>query len=292
MLRAFFIKVLLSLFAYIPLPLLHKLSPYLSKILQHSHLRAIKTCKQNIALCYAEKTPEVQQQLIQQSLQHSLMTLLELGHIWLRKHEYSLSLIKSIENQALFEQYRDQALILLTPHLGAWEFTGLYVGSQRRLTGLYKPPKLKNLENLLKQARQRSGAQLVPTTPLGIRQLFKALKNQEAIGILPDQEPRLGSGEFAPFMQQSAYTMTLIHRLVQKTKAKVLLTYAERLPNAQGFKIVYQAPPPAIYAADQAQALRALNQAIENCLSTCPAQYQWTYKRFKRRPQNLPSIYD
>ncbi len=292
MIRSAFIKSLLYLCAYIPLPYLQSLSQFLARRLSSSQLRAVHTCKANIALCYPELDARAQQVLVEQSLAHGFTSMLELGHIWLRHPRHSLSLVKAVENPELFAQYQDQPLIMLTPHLGAWELAGLYASSQRQITSLYKPPKLAALDNFIKTARERGSAHLVPTTPHGIRQLFKALKKAEVIGILPDQEPRLGSGAFAEFKGQPAYTMSLIHRLVQKTKVKVLLCYTQRLPDGQGFHIIYKQPPEAIYSDDEKQALSALNQAIESCFVDNPEQYQWTYKRFKRRPDGLSSVYD
>ena len=288
--RTALIKGLWYCLAWVPLPYLQRFSVYLAGLFYTRSLRAVNTCKQNIALCYPDKNPADHALLVRASLAHSFMGMLELGHIWLRPLAYSLSLIKYVENQALVEQYQGQAVIFLTPHFGAWELAGLYVGHQQQLTSLYKPPKLAGMAALLCQLRERGGGKMVPTTPYGVRQIFRALKTRAAVGILPDQEPRQGSGVFSAFMGQDAYTMTLIYRLLQKTGAKVLLAYAQRLD--VGYKLVYQQPPAAIYADDEADAVAALNQAIEACIKTCPEQYLWTYKRFKYRPPGQASIYD
>ena len=38
-------------------------------------------------------------------------------------------------------------------------------------------------------------------------------------------------------------------------------------------------------------AVIALNQSVEECVNDCPEQYQWEYKRFKRRPAGLSRLY-
>ena len=43
------------------------------------------------------------------------------------------------------------------------------------------------------------------------------------VGILPDQQPKAGEGEFAPFFGKPALTMTLLGRLAQRSGAQVLL---------------------------------------------------------------------
>jgi KDO2-lipid IV(A) lauroyltransferase len=57
-------------------------------------------------------------------------------------------------------------------------------------------------------ARQRPGLQTAPTNLSGVKQLIKALKKGEAVGLLPDQVPPRGMGVMAPFFGREAYTMT------------------------------------------------------------------------------------
>jgi KDO2-lipid IV(A) lauroyltransferase len=71
----------------------------------------------------------------------------------------------------------------------------------------------------------------------------------------------------------------------------VVFCYAERLPNGEGFSIHYLPAPDGVGAADSLVAAEALNRGIENCIRRRPDQYQWSYKRFKRRPAGAPSVY-
>ena len=62
-----------------------------------------------------------------------------------------------------------------------------------------------------------------------MRQLFKLLNGGGVVGILPDQQPKAGDGEFAPFFGVQALTMTLLGRLAQRTGATVLFAWCERI---------------------------------------------------------------
>jgi KDO2-lipid IV(A) lauroyltransferase len=115
------------------------------------------------------------------------------------------------------------------------------------------------------------------------------------VGILPDQVPNeAAAGIFSPFFGVPAYTMVLVFRLVQKTGALVLFTYAERLSQGGGFHLHFQQASPMINSAQVEISVRALNQGVEQCVQTCPSQYQWNYKRFKRHPngEKSKSCYD
>ena len=48
---------------------------------------------------------------------------------------------------------------------------------------------------------------------MGGRTLLKTLRQGGAIGILPDQVPNLGEGEWADFFGNPVYTMTLASKL-------------------------------------------------------------------------------
>ena len=135
------------------------------------------------------------------------------------------------------------------------------------------------------------GAKLVPTDASGVRALFQAAARNEMIGILPDQDPGAQGGVFAPFFGLQTNTMTLLPRLMQKTGATVIISYAQRLPRGQGFHLHF-VPLPAVSDPDDIQAIAtALNQGVEECIRQSPAQYQWSYKRFKTRPAGEVGFY-
>jgi KDO2-lipid IV(A) lauroyltransferase len=104
------------------------------------------------------------------------------------------------------------------------------------------------------------------------------------IGILPDQQPKAGEGQFAPFFGTPALTMVLLSRLAQRTGATVLFAFAERLPNGAGFRIHILPAPHGIADDDLPTAVAALNRGVEDCVCIAPEQYQWAYKRYSIRP--------
>nr|HPM56662.1 lipid A biosynthesis lauroyl acyltransferase [Thermomonas sp.] len=120
----------------------------------------------------------------------------------------------------------------------------------------------------------------------GVRTLLKRLQKGGVVGILPDQQPKAGEGEFAPFFGKPALTMTLLGRLAARSDARVLFAWCERLPDTSPprFALHVQAAPEAVGDADPAHAVAALNAGIEAIARRDFAQYQWTYKRYTLRP--------
>ena len=177
---------------------------------------------------------------------------------------------------------RRRGIIFLTPHLGCFEITAQYYAWRAPatvpLTALYRPPKMKAVEALMLAGRARPNLRLASADLKGVRVLLRALKQGEAVGILPDQAPGVGEGEWAEFFGRPAYTMTLAGRLAASSGAQTILAFAERLPRGRGYHL-HLAPMPAALPGESPA--RTLNRALESLIRLCPAQYGWGYNRYK-----------
>lgn len=293
---AFFICNLLRFIALFPLPTVHAIATYIGRWLaRQTHWRIVQTTHTNLRLCYPHLSDVERAQLAQESLIETCKTSIELGALWLWSKTKLQDLVQQVTGEAYLQQALQQGrgVILLTPHLGAWEMAGLYASIHYNIVSLYRPPKQAGLHTFIQRGRQRLGAHLVPTDSKGIRALFSSLKQGNLAGILPDQVPvKANAGVFAPFFNVPAYTLLLVARLAQKTQAPVIFTFAERLPQGAGFRIHFLPAPTEINAMDVETATTALNQGITTCIQQCPAQYQWSYKRFKRRPEGQADVYN
>jgi KDO2-lipid IV(A) lauroyltransferase len=158
------------------------------------------------------------------------------------------------------------------------------------MTILYKPAKIAGLNTLIAGARARAGAELVATDRQGVVRLTRVLQQGGATGILPDQQPKEG-GVFAPFFGHQAYTMTLASKLAARTSAVVLFIFTKRLPKGSGYELFCLPADAEIADADTQVATAALNRSVEQCVRLAPEQYQWEYKRFRKRPEGEPSFY-
>lgn len=209
----------------------------------------------------------------------------ELPRLWLGR---------PVPVQWMGAQHVDEALALgrgvlfLTPHLGCFEIApqayAQRYGQAQPMTVLFRPSRQAWLREVMRTARERPGLATAPTTLAGVKQLIKALKKGESLGLLPDQVPPLGMGVWEPFFGRDAYTMTLAVRLAQQTGANVLMAWGERLPWGRGYRVHVQ-PLPAALPLENAQAVRAINAALESLIRACPQQYLWGYARYKEPRQ-------
>lgn len=291
--RKTFITGLVRLTAALPLRPVHAIGAFLGGLLAWIPNDLRRVAARNLALAFPEWPTAERYRLLRRNLMETGKGMLELGPLWLWPGERVLALVQGAVagEEALAAAVRQQqGAILLTPHLGAWEMAGLYYSSRHPLTILYRPSRL-GLDELSRQGRGRLGGKVVATDPSGVRALLTALHNGEVLGILPDQDPGDEGGVFAPFFGITTNTMTLVSRLALKTGAPVFLTWAERLPRGQGFKLHLRALPDVTTAASVEASVAALNRGVEAAIRTLPAQYLWTYKRFKTRPPGEPKLY-
>jgi Kdo2-lipid IVA lauroyltransferase/acyltransferase len=287
------LKGLFYFLGHLPLRINHTLGGLIGWLLWLLPTREKNTTCINLAKCFPEKSQEWRNDIARKSLIETGKTLTESPVLWYASKERIRSLVTGISEMQTVDRAIDlgRGAILVSPHIGSWEMTGLYSASLYPMTSLYQKPKIKELDQLLKQARQTTGSTLVPTTPGGLKQLNRALANRECIGILPDQEPKGAGGVFAPFFGIQAYTMTLLTRLASAQKTPIIFSFAERLPKGKGYNFHIVVPDEEIYDPDPELAATALNAAVEKIIRIRPEQYMWNYKRFKRRPPGEASFY-
>lgn len=251
-----------------------------------------RVTEKNLEICFPNLPIAERQRLARRSMEETGKTLFEMGAVWEWPVAKTLSLITKVEGDACLQRPEQKGLLILVPHIGNWEVVGLYLASRFSMAALYSPPKLAGFDNYMRGVRERSGSTLVPATQRGVITLFSILKNHGVVGILPDQEPDLSGGVFAPFFGIEANTMKLVSKMVQKTEPKVILCAALREPSGKGFKIVFLPADPEIENLDLEKSVAAMNRSVEAVVNLAPEQYQWEYKRFKRRPGGRPNFYD
>ena len=283
--KAHLIITMYSLVSLLPLAAIQWLGRRVGDVMRLFNSRAYQTTLANITQCFPELSTAEKLELAKQSVQATGQTILETGACWKWSLEKCAAHIKHIEGEDLFaERVCDgRGLILLMPHLSTWEILHPVLTKHTAFTAMYKPPKIRPLDSWMQAVRNRTSAVTVPANRKGVSELIKTLKAGKTIVVLPDQEPERESGAFAPFFGVDALTITLIHGLATKSNAQLLLVNAKRLPKAEGFDVQF-VDANAVNCGSQIESLTQMNALIEQAVRATPEQYQWEYKRFKRRP--------
>jgi KDO2-lipid IV(A) lauroyltransferase len=287
------LHALLRLIGCLPLPVLQRLGAGLGDALRWTRSRSARIATRNLELALPGLEPDARARLQRESLRETGRTLFETARFWTRPAAQNLALVRETIGTELLDEAQGsgRGVIVAAPHLGNWELLNQWLAARAPIAIVYRPPRQPWVEDLLRRARAQPGVTQVRAEAAGVRTLFRTLKLGGTVGILPDQQPKAGEGEFAPFFDVAALTMTLLPRLAHKSGATVLFAWAERLPRAAGFRIRITPAPPGIDAAATATAVAALNRAVEDCARLALAQYQWSYKRYAKRPDGAPRRY-
>jgi len=246
----------------------------------------------NIRRCYPQLAADEQHRMVEQSFVHYVCSVLETGRNWFWPLDRLESLCDEVCGQELIDAAldNDRGVVVLAPHFGAWEYLGMYLQMHQNIAILYKPPAHPGLEKALLERRRRGGANMLPANASGLKRLYAHLRDGQGAGVLPDQEPSAGLGRFIPFFGHDALTAVLAPRLVQKTGCQVLFAVSERT-NEGRYRLHVLPAEEDVFSDDVDTALAAVNRGVERCIAINPAQYLWSYKRFRTRPDGQPSFY-
>lgn len=255
--------------------------------------REARVAARNLELAYPDLLASEREALRREVLRTTARQTLETLRLWTSPPAGNLARIDEAFGVERFDAAlaAGRGLIVVAPHYGNWELLNQWLAAKTPLAILYAPPESAVGDAFLQRVRAAHGeadrVTQIRAEAAGARQLFKWLQSGDVVGILPDQQPKQGDGEFAPFFGRPALTMSLLGRLASRTGATVLVAWCERIGEDAGgprFALHIEATPDDVAHRDVATAVAALNRAVEHVARRDPAQYQWTYKRFSIQP--------
>jgi KDO2-lipid IV(A) lauroyltransferase len=263
-----------------------------------SNARESRVALRNVEIAFPELASDEREALRRRILLSTARQLLETLRFWTRPHADNLALIRERRGEALFDAAiaAGRGVIVAAPHFGNWELLNQWLAARTPISILYAPPESRVGEDFLRRVRAAGDdadrVTQVRAEASGVRQLLRTLREGGVVGILPDQQPKGGDGEFAPFFGKPALTMTLLSRLAARSGAIVLFAWCEREPedgsSAPSFVVHVEPAPAETASTDPVVGVRALNATVERIARRDPAQYQWTYKRFSRQLRDDP----
>ena len=277
---------LFDVLARLPLSILHWLGAIFGWIAYLYSSRYAYRLRENMLNSRVANSQSELSHLLHANIREMGKGVLELPWVWKRPLAEVVASIRACHGWEHFEAAHAQGkgVIALTPHVGCFEVIGLYIASRMPMTCMYRPPRWKFLDQLMHEGRERGHMKLAATDLGGVRQLLKALKKGQVIGVLPDQVPGNGEGEWVPFFGRPAYTMTLIGRLMESSGAPVVMCHCVRLPWGKGYELHFTP-----VAFDTARSIPGqMNAALETVIRDHPEQYLWSYNRYKVPRGALP----
>jgi KDO2-lipid IV(A) lauroyltransferase len=247
--------------------------------------RECKVARRNLELLGHPADAGERDQALRRILRQTGRNALETLRIWTRPRADNLRLVRAVHglDRLAAAETAGRGVIVAAPHYGNWELLVEFMAARGPFALVYRTPESAAGDAFLRLARGGENIRLVPAEANAMRPLWKALQAGGVVGITPDQQPKLGGGEFAPFFGRQALTLSLIPRLAERSGAAVLFGFAERGADGR-FDIHFEPAPAAIASPDLAEATAAMNAGVEAIARRDLWQYQWTYKRWTLRP--------
>jgi KDO2-lipid IV(A) lauroyltransferase len=200
-----------------------------------------------------------------------------------------------------FENYvesvrRGKGVLFLTAHVGAWELSSfahsIYGHPMKFVVREIDNPRV---ERLISRYRALGGNSPIRRKNAS-RELLKALRNNETVGILVDQNTTRDEGAFVDFFGIPAATTTAVATLALRTGAAVIPGFLIWDHDARSHRLHFDPPLNLIDTGDRAgdiiENTRMFNCVLERYVRKYPDQWLWIHRRWKTRPEGAPSIYE
>lgn len=281
--------------ALFPFAFLRFFARLCSFIAWHSHSKIRKVIAINIDICFPQLSAEEKQQLTKQAVLETITTGLEMPRTWIFGMPDDDALFGGMKGEHLIDEAlaKGKGLLIIGPHLGHWEYFILAMASRYPCTVLCNNADdivATEINDTIKRGRMKTGANMVEASQ-GIKPFVEALKRGEVVMMTPDQIPSQSKGfVFADFYGQKTATMTLISRLAKVTGAELLSGFAKRKDGGR-YEVIIKKVHEQAYSKNLEEAVEGMNKAVEDLINEAPAQYLWTYKRFRIGPNGKTRLY-
>jgi Kdo2-lipid IVA lauroyltransferase/acyltransferase len=182
-----------------------------------------------------------------------------------------------------------RGILFATAHFGNWELSAFaHALMTEPMHIMIRPLDNPGIDRLVEDRRQLSGNHLIVKWD-GARAVLRALHQNEAVGVLIDQNTSLQEGAFVDFFGTPACANTAFAKIAARTSSAVILGYAV-WSESEGMYVLKFHPPLEI-SGDAAKDTRRLHASLERVIREHPGQWLWIHRRWKTRPEGQPSLY-
>lgn len=273
-----------------PLPLAKRLAGFYAKVLDRAVPRLRRVARRNLAWALPDRTAQEREGLIDgifRSIGRVLLAIAKFPSIncdtvaqWIRYEGYEHFEIAMA---------RGKGVLFATGHLGTWELSAFAHAIMSAPMGVVVRP-LDNpyLDAFIERRRGMSGNHLISKRDFA-RPILQALRRNEAVGILVDQNVVPEAGAFVDFFGKPACSGTTFAKIAARSGAAVIPGFAFWSDEEQRHILHFypEVPINGDVEADTA----AIQRAVESAIREHPDQWLWIHRRWKTRPPGEPALY-
>jgi KDO2-lipid IV(A) lauroyltransferase len=276
---------------FTPLPVANLLARFYARLLDLAVPRLRRIAMRNLAMAMPHSTL-AQRRHIAHGVFRSIARLLAAFARFPSIHKDNVASWIRYQGYEHFENalLRGKGVLFATAHLGNWELSAFcHALLSRPMHIVVRPLDNPRIDAMVEARRALSGNHLNDKRDF-IRPILKALRNNEAVGILVDQNSSLDGGVFADFFGIPACVNTGFAKLAAHSGAAVIPGFA--LWSGTERKYILRFYPEVPITGDALEDTRAIQKTLESAIAEYPDQWLWIHRRWKTRPPNQPSLYN
>ncbi len=251
----------------------------------------------NIAMCFPQLSDQQRHELLVEHFHCYGCGLLDLAVALWGSQARRDRLCQLERRDWLLDMLRRQPVIMVAYHLTTLDIGGSMLARLHPCVSMMKRERNPLLTWQLWKGRRhldKDNLRLIMRDQ-GLRPLVRAMEAGHTCLFIPDED--FGASRntahtvFTPFFGVQTSTLTVVSRLAKLTGALVLPS-ATRLDPRTGQYVMTVGDPLENFPGDDPAADAAtLNRAMEALIRRAPAQYMWTFRWFKTRPDGAPDPY-
>ncbi|HEX6545040.1 MAG TPA: lysophospholipid acyltransferase family protein [Bryobacteraceae bacterium] len=184
---------------------------------------------------------------------------------------------------------KGRGILIATAHLGNWELSAFaHALMTEPMHVMVRPLDNPLIDQLVEHRRQLSGNRLLLKKDAALS-IVRALKQNEAVGILIDQNAAPEEGVFVDFFGKKACASSAFAKLAARTGAAVVAGFA--LWEESEKKYVLRFFPELKMTGDTQADTQAIHAEFERVIRKYPDQWMWIHRRWKNRPPGEAPLY-
>ena len=246
--------------------------------------------RKHLTMCFPEKSQEEITKIIKTIFKYEAKNFFELLNFPKMSSEFFDSIaIMEQEQKDLFNKLleRKKGILALSGHIGNWEMLAAGVAKHYPLNVIARKIYIEELNNMLVHYRNIKQVKVILRSELSsARKMLKALRNNEIIAMLIDQDTSVQS-VFVDFFGRPASTPLELASIALKVGSPVVLAVDKRLPNGKHkFVISDEIVPPEStgdFDTDVKNFTAKLTKKLEDFIRENPEQWVWFHERWKTK---------
>ena len=281
----------LWLWVQLPYPVLCFLGTRIGTMARPFLKRRESIARKNLELCFPQHSAKEREKMIAENFRSLGMALVETGMAWFWPDRRIARWTEVIGMEHIRDvQAQKRGILLVGIHFLTLELGARQFGMQEPGIGVYRPNDNPLIDWLQTWGRLRSNKSMLDRKDL--KGMIKALKKGEVVWYAPDHDYGPRSSVFVPlFAVEQAATTTGTWMLARMSGACLVPFVPRRKPDGKGYQLI-MLPPECSPPLDDAETTAAwMNKVVEKCIMMAPEQYMWLHRRFKTRPEGVPSRY-